>query len=205
MGGTAGDLHIQVEHAGGAVDEAADAAGGVKNITHAGLDLGHVQRLGAVKAGLLADGEHHLNAGQGRSGGQDLPQALQNGAHAGDVISGQDGGAVRVQHAVLFHRLDAKAVGDAVHMGTEEQRAFQLTLPHGDDVAALAAEGLTGVIPGDGEAQGLHLLRQLVGNGVFLAGSRVCGQQLDQLVIHSFVFHGFPSSGFGISRGTCFK
>ena len=195
MGGTAGDFHIQVEHAGGAVDEAADAAGGVEDIARAGLDLGHVQGLGAEEAGLLTHGEHHLDAGQGGAGGEDLPQALQNGAHAGDIVSGQNGGAVGIQHAVLFHGLDAQAVGDPVHVGAEEQRALQLALPHGDDVAALAAEGVSGAVLCHGEAQGLHLLRQLVRDGVFLAGGGVRGQKLQQLFVHSFVFHGVSSSG----------
>lgn len=121
--------------------------GGIEDIADAGLQGGNVDGLGAEEARLLAYGEDDLDPGQGLAGGLGPAHALQNGAHTGDVVRRQDSGAVGVEDAVLFYRLDAVAVGHPVHMRAEHHGTVQLALQNTDQVAALAAEGLTGVVP----------------------------------------------------------
>ena len=128
--------------------------------------------------------EYDLQPGQGPAGADDPPQAIQNGAHTRDVVCRQDGRAIGVQHALLFHRVDAQTVGDAVHVGAEHQRSVQVALPDADDVAAFSAESIAGVVGMNGEADILQLGSELFSNLGLLSGGGVGGDQFQQLLVH---------------------
>ena len=85
--------------------------------------------------------------------------------------------------------MDAEPVGNTVHVGAEHQGAAQLALADCIHIAALTAEGLSGLVLRHSEAQLSQLCFQLFRNGGFLAGGTIYGDQLQKFLIHSFVSH----------------
>ena len=120
MGGLARHLQEELRLPHGGVQDLADAAGGVQYKAKFGLELGGVQMQGALHADLFTYREEHLHPRVPGAGCLDPAQAVQNGGHAGEVVGGQDRGAVGDDLSIPDPRLDAEAVLDPVHVGRQQ-------------------------------------------------------------------------------------
>ena len=192
MGGAAGNFRVELIQARRTVDKASHRAGRIKEVAHFGVQLAQVHGLGAVEPRFLSHGKQDLQAGQGDLGGQHPAQTVENRAHAGDVVSGQNGGAVGVEHAVPLHGVNAQTFRHPVHVRAQQQRAVQLAFPHAQHIAALAAEGLAGIVRRNGKSQSFQLAHYQSGDGALLSGSGIGRNQFQQFRIHGFVFHCLP-------------
>ena len=135
---------------------------------------------------------------------RDPAQAVQNGGHAGEVVGGQDRGAVGDDLSIPDLRLDAEAVLDPVHVGRQQDSALRLSLQHRDQISGGAVHLGRGVVLPDGTAQGLQLSLQRVHHGALLTGDRVDLRQLDEFFYNRYC-HAASSLFVMVSQrcGTC--
>lgn len=63
---------------------------------------------------------------------------------------------------------------------------------HAQHIAALAAEGLAGIVRRNGKSQSFQLAHYQSGDGALLSGSGIGRNQFQQFRIHGFVFHCLP-------------
>lgn len=196
MGGAAVDADGNAALARCGHDDGACSAGGVVYEARFRLELGEIILAGAFHAAFLAHGERHFDGAvrnffflYGAEHGED-------GAHAADVVAGEDGLAVRMNDAFLFvdDRADVAVVGYAVHMRGEQHRFNgRIAGQYGVQIARVSAEDLSCSVFRYGEAEIGEFLLQYVRDGPFLAGIHLDRYQFlkffnDALLVHRTSF-----------------
>ena len=128
-----------------------------------------------------------------------LAQRFKDGRDTGLVVAAEDGRAIGADDAILPDGMDIRAGLHAVHMSRQHDgRPVLLPLCRReirDEIAAVAAQGLTGLVLMDGTAEFLQALCQEVADFTLIVRRAADADEFEKLsqhalfINHFFVFH----------------
>lgn len=171
----------------------------VEREAHIRMQQAAVKMLRTVNAVLLRDREDDLQRAVRDGAFAQLPQRFKNGRDAGLVVGTKDSRAIGADDAVLPDGMNVRAGLHAVHMSRQHDgRPVLLPLCRREirnEIAAVAAQGLAGLILMDGTAELLQALCQEVADFTLIVRRAADADEFEKLsqhalfINHFFVFH----------------
>lgn len=195
MGSLAFDVDVNLVLARCLVAHEPRMAVRIKREAHIRMQQAAVEMLRTVNAVLLRDCEDDLQRAVRDGTLAQLPQRFKNGRDAGLVVGTKDSRAIGADNAVLPDGMNVRAGLHTVHMSCQHDgRPVLLPLCRREirnEIAAVAAQGLTGLVLMDGTAELLQALCQEVAHLALFVCRAADADELKEFLEYTFPIDHF--------------
>ena len=167
----------------------------VEREAHIRMQQAAVKMLRTMNAVLLRDREDDLQWAVRDGAFAQLAQCLKDGRDTGLVVGTENGRAIGADDAILPDGMDIRAGLHAVHMSCQHDgRPVLLPLCRReirDEIAAVAAQGLTGLVLMDGTAEFLQALCQEIAHLALFVRRAADADKLKEFLEYTFPIDHF--------------